>query len=53
MKVYYPAEYNKTDRLIGEVISEIKEHDNKKYLIKTHDDKYIQVPSEECITLNK
>ena len=51
MKVSYPIEYNKPDRLVGEVISEIKEQDKKKYLIKTHDNKYIQVPSEECIKL--
>ena len=52
MKVLYPAEYNKADRLVGDVISDIKGEGTKKYLIKTHDGKYIQVPAEECIDLN-
>ena len=55
MKVSYPASYNNTDRLFREVISIIHTHnsnDTDKYLIKTHDDKYISVPVTECIKLN-
>lgn len=53
MNVLYPAEYNKADRLIGHVISDIKANGEvSKYLIKTHDNKYIQVPASECIKLN-
>ena len=52
MKVSYPIEYNRTDRLVGDIVSEIKGGGgHKDYLIKTHDNKYVQVPESECIIL--